>query len=332
MKETLKKQPTAVPSTPFVLEAAKQREKLNAIMEKLEQGVKGLFESEQYKTYLNTLSKFHNYSSNNCLLIALQMPSATLVAGFYTWQSKFKRSVNKGAKGIKIIAPSPVKVKKLVDKLDEKGNPVTDSNGKRVKEEEEVSVSSYRIATVFDISQTNGNPLPQIGVNELIETVNGYKKLFTSIEKTSPVPVDFELISTGAKGYYSITEKRIAINKGMSELQNLKTLIHEVAHARIHDRDKNNSKDNPQQNRRTREVEAESVAYTVCQHFGLDTSRYSFGYIASWSGNKQLDTLKASLETIRKEADEIITIANKHLSQAIQNKEHAATLPVQPYR
>jgi len=252
------------PSTPFILEANNPRDKLKEITNKLENGIKEIFKSEKYINYLKTLSKFHSYSMNNSLLIAMQNPAATQVAGFNAWQKDFKRTVKKGEKGMKIIAPAPFKAKKQVDKLDANGKPVIGTDGKHVKEEKEITVPAFTVATVFDVSQTEGEPLPQLGVSELSGNVDKYKEFFAAVEKTSPYPVDFEKIATGAKGYFHLEEKRIAINENMSELQNLKTLIHEVAHARIHDIDKSAPNDVPQPDRRTREVEAESIAYTVC--------------------------------------------------------------------
>jgi len=321
-----RKPTVAVAAAPIVLKSDNPRDKLKEITEKLEAGIKGIFDSEQYKTYLKTLSKFHNYSFNNCLLIAMQKPDASHVAGFNAWRDDFKRQVKKGEKGIKILAPSPFKTKKTVDAVDAHGKPVY-KDGKRVKEEKEITVPAFKVTTVFDVSQTDGEPLPQIGVNELTGSVDKYKDFFAALEKTSLVPIGFEAIKGGAKGYYEQMEKRIAINEGMSELQNLKTAIHEIAHSRLHDIDKNAPKDTPRPDRRTREVEAESIAYTVCQHYGLDTSDYSFGYVATWSGGKQLDTLKSSLDTIRKEADAIITEVDKHFTELTQSKEQTAEKP-----
>jgi len=312
-----------VAAAPFVLVADNPRDKLKEITDKLENGIKGIFESDQYKSYLQTLAKFHNYSMNNCLLIALQKPDATHVGGFNFWRDEMKRPVMKGEKGIKIIAPSPFKTKKTVDAVDANGKPVF-KDGKRVKEEQEITVPAFKVTTVFDVSQTDGEPMPQIGVNELTGSVDKYKDFFAALEKTSPVPIGFEAIKTGAKGYYHLEEKRIALNEGMSELQNLKTAIHEIAHSRLHAIDKNAPKDVTRPDQRTREVEAESIAYTVCQHYGLDTSDYSFGYVAGWSGGKQLDTLKSSLDTIRKEADAIITEVDKHFAELTKGKEQTA--------
>jgi len=313
----------AVTTTPFVLVSDNPRDKLTEITGKLEAGIKGVFESEQYKTYLNTFSKFHNYSLNNCLLIAMQKPDASHVGGFNFWRDEMKRPVMKGEKGIKIIAPSPFKAKKLVDAVDAGGKPVF-KDGKRVKEEQEITVPAFKVTTVFDVSQTDGEPLPQLGVSELTGSVDKYKEFFAAIEKSSPVPISIEPITGGAKGYYHQTEKRIAINEGMSELQNLKTAIHEMAHSRLHAIDTEKPlKGQNIPDRHTREVEAESIAYTVCQHYGLDTSDYSFAYVATWSGDKELDTLKSSLETIRKEAAAIITEVDKHFAELTQDKEQA---------
>ena len=312
----------AVTAAPFVLVADNPKDRMKEITDRLERGIQGIFDSEQYKSYLQTLAKFHNYSLNNCLLIAMQKPEATRVAGFNAWRDDFKRPVMKGEKGMKILAPSSFKAKKQVDKLDADGKPVIGSDGKRVKEEKEITVPAYTVVTVFDVSQTDGEPLPSLGVNELVGSVDKYKEFFAALEKTSPVPVAFENITKGAKGYHHMVENRIAINDGMSELQNLKTLIHEISHARLHAIDANLSlKEQNLPDRRTREVEAESIAYTVCQHYGLDTADYSFGYVAGWSGSKETDILKSSLETIRKEASAIITEVDKHLAELSQDME-----------
>ena len=314
----------AIAATPIVLVSDNPRDKMKEITDKLEAGIKGIFDSEKYKTYLNTLSKFHNYSFNNCLLIAMQNPAASHIAGYNDWRDKFKRPVMKGEKGIKIFAPAPFKTKKTVDAVDADGKPKYGKDGKRLKEEKEITVPAFKIVSVFDVSQTDGEPLPELGVSELSGSVDKYKDFFAALEKTSKVPIGFEKITSGAKGYYQLEEKRIAINEGMSDLQNLKTTIHELAHSRLHDIDKNAPKDTPRPDRRTREVEAESIAYAVCAHFGLDTSDYSFGYIATWSGGKELDALKNSLDTIRKEADAIITEVDKHFAEITQSKEQAA--------
>ena len=314
----------ANPSRPIELTAQKPAEKMKEITDRLEQGIQDLFESDRFKEYLQVMSKFHNYSFNNTLLIAMQKPDATLIAGYNSWKNLFGRQVSRGAKGIKVIAPSPYKVKKEVDKIDPKTQkPVTDKNGKPVKEETEVTVPAFKVVSVFDVSQTEGKELPSIGVDELTGDVEQYADFFKATEQASPAPVGFEKIESGAKGYYSQTEKRIAINEGMSELQNLKTLIHEIAHAKLHDIDLNapakEQADRP--DRRTREVQAESIAYAVCQHYGLDTSDYSFSYVAQWSSGRELAELKASLETIRSTASELIKDIDKNFAELTKDKE-----------
>jgi len=321
-----------ISAVPIMFVSDNPRDKIKEITTKLESGIKGIFESEQYKSYLCTLSKFHNYSFNNCLLIAMQKPDASHIAGFNAWRDTFKRQVRKGEKGIKILAPAPYKAVKEVERIDTNGQPVFDSNGQRVKDTIETTIPSFKITTVFDVSQTDGEPLPQIGVSELTGSVDRYKDFFAALEKTSNVPIVFEAVTGGAKGYYNQEEKRIVINESMSELQNLKTLIHEIAHSRLHDIDKNAPVTEPRPDRRTREVEAESIAYTVCQHYGLDTSDYSFGYVATWSGDKQLDTLKASLDIIRKEADAIISEVDKHFAELIQDKEQSQEKPTSEFQ
>ena len=315
---------TANPSRPIELTAQKPAEKMKEITDRLEQGIQDLFESDRFKEYLQVMSKFHNYSFNNTLLIAMQKPDATLIAGYNSWKNLFGRQVSRGAKGIKVIAPSPYKVKKEVDKIDPKTQkPVTDKNGKPVKEETEVTVPAFKVVSVFDVSQTEGKELPTIGVDELTGDVAQYADFFKATEQASPAPVGFEKIESGAKGYYSQTEKRIAINEGMSELQNLKTLIHEIAHAKLHDIDLNApaEKQADRPDRRTREVQAESIAYAVCQHYGLDTSDYSFSYVATWSSGRELSELKASLETIRSTASELIKDIDKNFAELTKDKD-----------
>ena len=288
-------------------------ERIKEITNKLETGLKNLFDSENYRTYLNTMSKFHNYSFNNTLLIAMQKPDASLVAGFHKWKNELGRTVKNGEKAIKILAPAPYKKKVMVTRIDPNTHqPVFDKDGAPVKEEKEITVPAFKIASVFDVSQTEGREIPTIGVHELTGSVEQYPVFFDAIKKTSPVPVEFENIRSGARGYYHQVEKRIAIQFGMSEMQNLKTLIHEIAHARLHAIDKDSPPESPP-DRYTKEVQAESVAYTVCQHYGLDTSDYSFGYIAGWSEGKDLPELKASLETIRTASHELITNIDREL-------------------
>ena len=328
------------PVIPIVLTSEKPADKLKEITDRLEQGITELFESERYKEYLRVMSKFHNYSFNNTLLIAMQKPDASLVAGFSSWKNNFGRNVMKGEKGIKIIAPSPFTVKQEVEKTDpQTGKPIIGKDGKPVTEEKEIKVPAYKVVSVFDVSQTEGRELPDIAVDELTGDVDRFKDFFTALEQASPVPVGFEKIEGGAHGYYHLEEKRITIDEGMSDLQTLKTAIHEIAHAKLHDIDLNAPKEEqkPRVDRRTREVEAESVAYTVCQHYGLDTSDYSFGYVAGWSSGKELAELRGSLETIRNTAAEMINAIDGHFAelQKAQEKEkaqpqHEGSTPEQP--
>ena len=316
------------PVIPIVLTSEKPAEKLKEITDRLEQGIAELFDSERYKEYLKVMSKFHNYSFRNTVLIAMQKPDASLVAGFSAWKNNFERNVMKGQKGIKIIAPSPYKIKQEMQKIDpHTQKPIIGKDGKPVTEEKEITIPAYKVVSVFDVSQTEGKELPDIAVDELTGDVDRYKDFFAALEKTSPVPIAFENIEGGSHGYYHLEDKRIAINEGMSELQTLKTAIHEIAHAKLHDIDLNAPKDEqPRVDRRTREVEAESVAYTVCQHYGLDTSDYSFGYVAGWSSGRELSELKSSLETIRSAAAEIINSIDANFAelQKAQDKEQTA--------
>ena len=317
------------PVIPIVLTSEKPAEKLKEITDRLEQGITELFDSERYREYLRVMSKFHNYSFNNTLLIAMQKPDASLVAGFSAWKNNFGRNVIKGQKGIKIIAPSPYKVKQEMKKIDpHTQQPIIGKDGKPVTEEKEITIPAYKVVSVFDVSQTEGRELPDIAVNELTGDVERYRDFFAALEKTSPVPIGFEQIPGSSHGYYHLEDKRIAIQEGMSELQTLKTAIHEIAHAKLHDIDLNapENEQQPRIDRRTREVEAESVAYTVCQHYGLDTSDYSFGYVAGWSSGRELSELKSSLETIRSAAAEIINSIDETLAELskAQDKEQTA--------
>ena len=331
--EALTAEPTQPrPVIPIVLTSEKPTEKLKEITDRLEQGIKELFDSERYKEYLRVMSKFHNYSFNNTLLIAMQKPDASLVAGFNAWKNNFKRNVMKGEKGIKILAPSPFKIKQEMEKIDlATQKPVIGADGKPVTEEKEITIPAFKVVSVFDVSQTEGKEIPNLAVDMLTGDVERFKDVFAALEKTSPVPIGFEKIEGGAHGYYHLEEKRIAIDEGMSELQTLKTAIHEIAHAKLHDIDLNASvtEQTDRPDRRTREVQAESVAYAVCQHYGLDTSDYSFGYVAGWSSGRELDELKSSLETIRSAAAEIINSIDGYLKdlQQEQETEQTATLP-----
>ena len=328
LREESKVQPEAAaptkapqPVTPILLNGQNSAERMKEITDRLETGIQELFESERYKAYLTSMAKFHSYSFNNTLLIAMQ--GGQLVAGYNKWRDDFHRNVKKGEKAIKILAPAPFKAKKEVQKLDAQGRPVMGKDGKPVTEVQEIQVPAFKIVSVFDVSQTEGEPLPSIGVEELTGSVERYGEFFKALEQTSPVPIGFEDIPGGSHGYYHLTEKRIAIQEGMSELQTLKTVIHEIAHSKLHAIDPEapaiEQADRPDS--RTREVQAESVAYAVCQHYGLDTSDYSFGYVAGWSSGKDLKELKASLETIRATAHELITTIDGHLAQLQKERQ-----------
>ena len=306
LREESKVQPEAAaptkapqPVTPILLNGQNSAERMKEITDRLETGIQELFESERYKAYLTTMSKFHSYSFNNTLLIAMQ--GGQLVAGYNKWRDDFHRNVKKGEKAIKILAPAPFKAKKEVQKLDAQGRPVMGKDGKPVTEVQEIQVPAFKIVSVFDVSQTEGEPLPSIGVEELTGSVERYGEFFKALEQTSPVPIGFEDIPGGSHGYYHLTEKRIAIQEGMSELQTLKTAIHEIAHSKLH------------------AIDPEAPA--VCQHYGLDTSDYSFGYVAGWSSGKDLKELKASLETIRATAHELITTIDGHLAQLQKERQ-----------
>ena len=306
------------PVLPIILSSEKPADKMKEITDRLEQGILGLYESDRYADYLRTMSKFHDYSLNNTILIAMQ--GGNLVKGYKQWEKEFDRHVKPGEKAIKILAPSPFTVKKQVEKIDpDTQKPVFYKDGKPVTEEKEIKIPAFRVVSVFDISQTEGKELPAL-TYELTGNVEQYKDFFAALEKTSPFAMEFEALSGGVKGRCNYEEKRIIINEGMDELQNIKTAIHEIAHATLHD----TALAMPERpDRRTREVQAESVAYAVCQHYGLDTSDYSFGYIAGWSSGKELAELKGSLETIRSTAAKLIDTIDGHFAeiQKAQDKE-----------
>lgn len=259
---------------------------IKEITAKLEQGVKDVFTSDKYMEYLRFMSKFTNYSFNNTLLILMQKPDASLVAGYKAWQSK-GRQVRKGERGLTILAPCPHRK----EEEDEGGNKVVKS------------WTTFRAIKVFDVSQTDGDELPTGCVEALRDGVNNYDKLFAKLCEISPVSVNIESIDGSANGFFSTKDKRIVVKEGMSESQTIKTLVHEISHAILHDREDGEEKD---ADRRTREIQAESVAYTVCSALGLDTADYSFGYIAGWSNGKELKELSDSMEVIRKTAAGII--------------------------
>ena len=285
--------------------AEQRKAEMKDITEKLEKGVQDVFSSEQYQNLLDTMAKFPHYSVNNNILIMMQKPDATLVQSYTGWK-KMGRFVKKGEKGIRILAPAPFKLEKEQEKVDEAGKVILDKDGEAVKEKVEINLTAFKPVSTFDISQTEGEPLPSIGVDELTGSVEGYQTLFEAIKSASPVPIGFEDIKSGAKGYFHTEDNRIAINNGMSEIQTVKTAIHEMAHAKLHNLEA--QKDN-KQSKNSKEVEAESVAYTVCQHYGIDTSDYSFAYVAGWSQGKEMPELKESLNTIREAAADLKPIS-----------------------
>jgi antirestriction protein ArdC len=303
------------------LEKTDNKERIKEITDKLEQGIKDLFEGDKFKEYLNTMSKFHSYSFNNTLLIHQQKPNASLVAGFNTWKNKFERNVMGGENGIKIFAPAPFKTKKEMEVIDDNtGFPMIGRDGKPLVEEVEITIPYFKIVNVFDVSQTAGKELPSLGVEELSGDVAEYEKFFEALKEISPAPIEFKAIAGGSKGYYDHAEKRIAVNEGMSELQNIKTAIHEIAHAKLHDRDLVKADLVEVKDKKTMEVEAEAVAYTVCQHYGIDTSDYSFGYVAAWGSGKEMTELKSSLETVRSTANEIINKIDEQMLDHYKDK------------
>ena len=310
--------------TPIEFTGKTQKEKVKEITDKLEQGIKDLFNSDRYKEYLSAMSKFHNYSFRNTILILMQKPDASYIAGFNTWKNDFKRAVRKGEKGIKILAPAPYKKEIEETAHDKNGNPILNADGSNRTTTKTITVPAFKITTVFDLSQTDGKEIPTIA-NQLTGNVEDYERFFKALKQISPVPIELENIDGGAYGYYHTMEKRIAVKNDLSEMQTIKTTIHEIAHAKLHalpEKGENKVIEDDRPDNRTREVQAESVAYTVCQHFGIDTSDYSFGYVAGWSSGKETAELKASLEVIRTTADEMITDISEKLKELEKVQEN----------
>lgn len=297
------------------------KQRLKDITDSIENGIKELFESDKYQQYLQTMSRFHRYSVNNQMLIYMQNPNATLVAGFNKWHDQFGRNVKKGEKGIKIIAPTPYKKKIEETKLDPDTKlPMLDDNGNEVKVEREIQIPMFRVVSVFDVSQTAGKPLPQLA-SDLSGNVQNYDAFLEAIKRSSSVPITFEPISN-ADGYFSLDEQKIVIRDGMSEVQTVSALLHELAHSKLHNRTKDDKvqnaeqdADKPKLDRNTEEVQAESISFAVCAYYGIKTDENSFGYIASWSNGKELSELKASLETINKTSSAMITDIDKHYAE-----------------
>ena len=292
---------------------------MDSIMQSLESGVEELFTSNRYQEYLKTMAKFHNYSFNNTMLIAMQRPDATLVTSYKNWQS-MGRQVMKGEKGITIIAPAPYKKMKEKEVLDENQRPIMGTDGKPKTEKVEVTVPHFKAVTVFDIAQTSGEPIQTLAPELLTAAVQDFDSFMQAIQKISPVPIRFDEIDGNANGYYHNADKEIVIKKGLSESQTLKTAIHETAHAKLHDREIMESL-GVEKDRLTKEVEAESVAYCVCSSFGLDTSDYSFPYIAGWSSSREMKEMKASMDVIRKTAGEMIDQLTEELEIILEEKQ-----------
>lgn len=302
----------------------KNREQLKEITDRIEAGIRDIFESgdmEKYRNYLRTMSRFHNYSLNNQALIHLQRPDATFVAGYNRWRDKFSRHVLRGEKGITIIAPTPYKKKIEQEKLDPDTQlPMLDADGKIITEEKTIQIPMYKPVTVFDVSQTEGKPLPQLA-HELSGNVANYDVFMEALRRSSPVPISIEVMGGGMDGYFDLEHQDIAIRKGMSEVQTVSAVIHEMAHALLHNRTKDTEEKTPELSRSTEEVQAESISYAVCAYYGIATGENSFGYIVSWSKDKTLPELRESLEVISKTADGLISDIDRHYAEILKERE-----------
>lgn len=315
---------------------SKTKERLKEITDSIEKGIKELFESDKYQQYLRTMSRFHSYSLNNTLLIAMQKPDATLVAGFNKWRDQFSRNVKKGERSIKIIAPTPYKVKKEQEKVDPVTNaPILDANGKVLTEEIEVKIPMYKVVSVFDVSQTEGKPLPTLAEN-LTGDVKQFAVFMEALKRSSPVPLFFEKLPEDTDGYFNSDKQHIAIREGMSEIQTVSATIHEIAHSKLHNYEKEkqeklqsdeNAEPVKPKDRRTEEVEAESISFAVCSYYSIKTNENSFGYIASWSKGKELPELRSSLEIINKTASALIGDIDRHFAEIA--KEQGIDLSVE---
>lgn len=302
-------------------EKQSSRDRLKEITASIEDGIKELFQSESYAQYLQTMSRFHHYSVNNQVLIHMQKPDATLVAGFNKWKNQFGRNVIKGEHGIKIIAPTPFKKKIEQEKLDPDTQlPMLDADGKIITEEKTIQIPMYKPVTVFDVSQTEGKPLPQLA-HDLSGNVANYDVFMEALRRSSPVPISIEVMGGGMDGYFDLEHQDIAIRKGMSEVQTVSAVIHEMAHALLHNRTKDTEEKTPELSRSTEEVQAESISYAVCAYYGIATGDNSFGYIASWSKDKTLPELRESLEVISKTADGLINDIDRYYAEILKERE-----------
>jgi antirestriction protein ArdC len=320
-----------------VAENITNKDRLREITDSIEQGIKDLFESDQYAQYLRTMSRFHKYSVNNTMLIYMQRPAATLVAGFNKWRDQFERNVKKGEHGIKIIAPTPFRRKREQGKIDPITHaPVLDKDGNVVTEEVEIKIPMYKPVMVFDISQTEGKPLPQLA-SDLTGDVRQYEIFMEALRRVSPVPISIEIMTASMDGYFDTEHQDIAIRKGMSEIQTVSATVHEIAHAKLHNYEKerlsvgDETKEQPKpKDRRTEEVEAESISFAVCAYYGIQTGENSFSYIASWSKDKELPELRASLETINKTASDLITDIDRNYHDIMKERGLDKAEPEQP--
>ena len=304
------------------------KERIKEITAGIEKGIQELFESDRYRNYLTTMSRFHRYSLNNVMLIHAQKPDATLVAGFNKWKNSFGRHVKKGEKGIQILAPTPYKIKQEEQKLDPDTKlPLLDENGEPVTEEKEVTIPMFKVVSVFDVSQTDGRPLPQIS-STLTGDVAEYEVFLEALHRTSPVPISFQAMEPGMDGYFAPKKQEIFLREGMSQVQTICAAVHEIAHSKLHDYEHMTELADDgetilvpgEKSRNTEEVEAESVSYAVCQYFGIETADNSFGYIAAWSQGKELKELRASLETINKTSSELISGIEKHYREICKER------------
>jgi len=304
------------------------KDRMREIVDSIETGIKELFESDKYRQYLSTMSRFHRYSVNNTMLIYMQRPDATHVAGFNKWRDQFGRNVLKGEKGIRIIAPTPYKKKVEEIKTDPETNaPVLDADGKAIIEEKEIRIPMFKVVSVFDVSQTAGKPLPQLAA-DLSGNVQQYEVFMEALRRASPVPIEIKPVARDTDGFFSAKAQSITIRAGMSEVQTVCAAVHEIAHAKLHDYEHMTELANDgetilvpgEKSRNTEEVEAESISYAVCQYYGIETSENSFGYIATWSQGKELKELRASLETINKTASELITDIDRHFAEICKER------------